>query len=397
MPDGLTEEGLRLLRMALDQGVRFERVNIMAMDYGEDYPATEPGQMAEYAKEAIEAVNKQLKELFIAYGIPFTGELYDKIGVIPMIGRNDVLNEWFYPEDAKELREFCLEKGVAMVSMWSLNRDKPISEGEPADTQIYLSTKLSPEDYGDDKFVFAKLLVGIQTSENDNSAVSDDNEDSSNQETDTSSSGENTSENSSETDSSTEEESQNTNYSLNLIDYWSGGSQYKVEVDSNNWQMKITLASGEITDIWNAEIEKAEGNTFTIIPAPWFSGSFGFIATGEEPVVTEISLNGVTQEIEQATSNLEWNVTITSDWGDGYVAQVEVKNTGDEPVFNWQLKMKLTSEITSFWGFTPEREDSTTVIVKPADYNRLIPPGGSIQFGFVAQKSGDIPYPQVQK
>jgi len=39
--------------MALDQGVKFEGVNIMAMDYGEDYPATEPGQMAGYAKKLL--------------------------------------------------------------------------------------------------------------------------------------------------------------------------------------------------------------------------------------------------------------------------------------------------------------------------------------------------------
>ena len=425
MPDGLTEDGLNLLRMALEQGVKFERVNIMAMDYGSAYPATEPGQMAYYAERAIESVNEQLKTLFTQYEIPFTGDLYDRIGVIPMIGRNDVLNEWFYPEDAEELRRYCLEKGVAMVSMWSLNRDKPLSEGESPDTQIYLSTKLPPDEYGNGTFVFAKILGGIQTTDNTTSESTENNTTSTTADNNPTSTtvvepSENSTQSESveETETTTEvaednitsqedqnqptptaENSTSGQYSIQLVDSWEGGSQYRVEVNSTQWVMNITIADGEITSIWNAQVESQSGNTYTVIPASWFSGSFGFIVQGPQPVVRSVSFNGVEQTVEtQAdTSSLEWKVNITSDWDTGYVAQITLTNTGSEPITDWQLKMYLTSEITNYWGFVPQREDSTTVIIKPVDYTRVIPPGGEVQFGFVATKGGDIPYPQLQK
>lgn len=78
-----------------------------------------------------------------------------------MIGRNDVLNEYFFKEDAKALLRFCNTNGVKITSEWSLNRDRAIdaNNNESETTQLYKSTKLSLEEYGTGKLEFTKILM----------------------------------------------------------------------------------------------------------------------------------------------------------------------------------------------------------------------------------------------
>jgi hypothetical protein len=110
LPTGLTEIGLNLLRDAKSVGVRIDAVNIMAMDYG-------PGgiDMGEAAIQAIQNTQAQLRQL----------NLKSCIGVIPMIGVNDVEGEVFRQNDARRLVAFTnnTDNGVCITSYWSLDRD----------------------------------------------------------------------------------------------------------------------------------------------------------------------------------------------------------------------------------------------------------------------------------
>ena len=170
MPTGLlSDSGIMILKTALQENVKINMVNLMLMDYGGAFPAEKRNdyQMAAYSIMAIESFNTQLKELLVTKSTEYpaiNGNYYHLIGAIPMIGRNDTLNEWFYPEDIVKLTTFAKEKKLGMLSMWSLNRDLPLTSGESNDLELYKSTKLPDSDYKSafgnaSKFGYAKELL----------------------------------------------------------------------------------------------------------------------------------------------------------------------------------------------------------------------------------------------
>jgi chitinase len=118
LPTGLTQDGLNLLKGAMDHGVRIDMVNIMAMDYGTGVDNN--GQMGLNAIQASEATQQQLANL----------GLNTKIGITPMIGVNDIASEVFKLSDAQALVDYAQhDPDVAMLSMWSVARDNGNSAG----------------------------------------------------------------------------------------------------------------------------------------------------------------------------------------------------------------------------------------------------------------------------
>ena len=125
LPSGLVPSGVNVLKLHLDEGVEIAGINIMTMDYGDSVAPNPDGQMGEYGIQALENLHRQMKAEYQAHGIQKTdAELWSMTGTTPMIGMNDVTTEIFYQQDAKETLAFAKEKGVGMISMWSLNRDK---------------------------------------------------------------------------------------------------------------------------------------------------------------------------------------------------------------------------------------------------------------------------------
>ncbi|MGQ0583323.1 MAG: Calx-beta domain-containing protein [Reyranella sp.] len=118
MPFGLVNSGLNLLRSAMNDGVRVDMVNIMAMDYGQGQDNN--GQMGLSAIQASEATQQQLAAM----------GLDAKIGITPMIGVNDIVSEVFTLADARALLDYAAnDPDVAMLSMWSVARDNGNSAG----------------------------------------------------------------------------------------------------------------------------------------------------------------------------------------------------------------------------------------------------------------------------
>ncbi|MFM7291181.1 MAG: glycosyl hydrolase family 18 protein [Planctomycetia bacterium] len=139
LPDGLTADGLTVVRAALKAGVVLDGVNVMAMDYGE-WAAPTTGanakSMGDYAVLAATATHAQLTGLFAEYGTAFG---WSQLGVTPMIGVNDVLSEVFTPTDAQRLEDFARQKGLGMLAMWSVARDNPGTLGQATATASGLS------------------------------------------------------------------------------------------------------------------------------------------------------------------------------------------------------------------------------------------------------------------
>jgi hypothetical protein len=127
LPTGLTANGLYVLQSALKYGVKISTVNVMAMDYGDSAAPNPAGQMGAYAIDAAKSTFSQLQTL---YGTTLTtSQLWEMVGVTPMIGVNDASDEVFGFSDASELVTFAESVGMGEIAMWSLGRDQEDPSG----------------------------------------------------------------------------------------------------------------------------------------------------------------------------------------------------------------------------------------------------------------------------
>jgi hypothetical protein len=121
MPTGLTYDGRRVVRAAVNNGVRVGVVNIMAMDYFDpslDYD----GKMGAYAIQAARATHAQLTRVYPGRS---DAAVWRMVGVTPMIGVNDDNKEIFTTQNARQLTTFAKQKRLGRLAMWSANRDHP--------------------------------------------------------------------------------------------------------------------------------------------------------------------------------------------------------------------------------------------------------------------------------
>jgi chitinase len=126
LPNGLTSDGLNVIRSAMANGVRIDVVNVMAMDYG-DWAAPNPaGQMGPYAIDAAQATHDQLATL---YPSDTDAQLWRTVGVTPLIGVNDLTNEVFTLSDASKLVSFAQSKNLGRLAFWSATRDRECPGG----------------------------------------------------------------------------------------------------------------------------------------------------------------------------------------------------------------------------------------------------------------------------
>jgi hypothetical protein len=89
--------------------------------------------------------------------------------------------------------------------------------------------------------------------------------------------------------------------------------------------------------------------------------------------------------------------TDASDWGNGYVASVDVTNTGTEVVDGWTLAFSLRRPWQSFgggWNAT-WTADGASLSATNVDWNASIAPGASINVGFVGNYGGPNVLPNL--
>lgn len=164
---------------------------------------------------------------------------------------------------------------------------------------------------------------------------------------------------------------------------WDGNQQISMSITNNgsetvrNWALKFD-GTGEITNIWNAEVCKNDGEiialrnsgyNYEIIPDS--TVEFGFQLWGEELKFPEsIALCNKTID---STDSAEISYEITDSWEDGFIAEISVTNNSDMPLEAWRLSFNGNFEITNFWnanklysedGFLFENNVSTMPIAK---------------------------------
>jgi chitinase len=103
----------------------------MTMNYGASRDVSQ--SMLDAAKSAADAAHDQLSILYQRAGTNLSREqVWKKLGLTPMIGRNDLPGEVFGLDAAEGLKDYALELGIQRLSMWSLNRDAPCASGAQA-------------------------------------------------------------------------------------------------------------------------------------------------------------------------------------------------------------------------------------------------------------------------
>lgn len=129
-PDGLDVDSLEVVEKTLAGGVELAGVNIMTMSFGSGGVRTR--SMSDAVEEAARATHHQLTDLYARTGRQLSDELvWNRMGLTPMIGQNDVRKQVFDLDAAAELNRFARGRGLGRISFWSLNRDRPCAPERP--------------------------------------------------------------------------------------------------------------------------------------------------------------------------------------------------------------------------------------------------------------------------
>ncbi|MDJ0346056.1 cellulose binding domain-containing protein [Streptomyces sp. H10-C2] len=132
LPEGLTADGITLVKSARDAGVTLDVVNVMAMDY---YRATDYGDAAVQAAQSTQA---QLRTL---YPGKTDAQLWAMTGVTPMLGQNDD-GHIFDQTDSRQLVSFAQGKHLGVLGFWETTRDRNACNGA-----LYMCTNVPQTPY----------------------------------------------------------------------------------------------------------------------------------------------------------------------------------------------------------------------------------------------------------
>ena len=140
LPEGLTADGLGVVRSARDAGVAVDLVNVMAMDYY---------RTGDYGNFAVDAANATFAQMKSLYPGRTDAQLWKMVGVTPMVGAND--DGHIYDQaDARQLVAFAQGKHLGMLSFWELGRDKNACTGA-----LYMCTNIPQQPYE-----FSRIFAG---------------------------------------------------------------------------------------------------------------------------------------------------------------------------------------------------------------------------------------------
>ncbi len=207
---------------------------------------------------------------------------------------------------------------------------------------------------------------------------------------------------------------------------WGQGFTAEIEIVNltgvkvSNWRLEFDFAH-EITSIWNGKIVSHTGTHYVISGESYnaaiaASGSvkFGFqgtpggvksptgfkvtgdtvagggtttgAMTGSTTGTTTGSTTGGTTGSSTGGSGSTSGASVAwktdDDWGSGFVGTVTVANAGPGTLSDWQVEVQFSGTITGSWNCKQISRNGNVIRFGPADYNRSVPAGSSVTFGF---------------
>jgi hypothetical protein len=137
LPEGLTAQGVNVVKSAKAAGVNVDVVNVMAMDY--QRPS------GDYGNFAVQAANSTYNQVHSIY----PGRGWGIVGVTPMIGKNDD-GGTFNQGDARQLVNYAKGRHLGVLSFWETTRDRNACTGA-----LYKCTNIKQKPYE-----FSKIFAG---------------------------------------------------------------------------------------------------------------------------------------------------------------------------------------------------------------------------------------------
>ena len=136
LPEGLTADGVNVVKAAKAAGVNVDVVNVMAMDYGRN------GDYGKFATQAAQSTFNQVHGIYPAKG-------WGIVGVTPMIGQNDD-GHIYNQAAARSLVTFAKGKHLGVLAFWETTRDRNACHGA-----LFMCTNINQK-----PFEFSKIFAG---------------------------------------------------------------------------------------------------------------------------------------------------------------------------------------------------------------------------------------------
>ena len=120
-PTGLTADGLAVLQNAVATGTRVDVVNVMTFDY---YLASEPSPLP-MGTDSISAATSTHTQLASVYPHASPARLWALLGITLMPGIDDYPGQTEITQlaDAQQVENFARSHGLALLSIWAVQRD----------------------------------------------------------------------------------------------------------------------------------------------------------------------------------------------------------------------------------------------------------------------------------
>jgi hypothetical protein len=141
LPEGLTADGLNVVRSARDAGVAVDVVNVMAMDYY---------RTGDYGDFAVQAARSTFTQLTSLYPGRSAGQVWRMVGVTPMLGQNDD-SHVYDQNDARQLVSFGNTNHLGLLAFWEMTRDRNACTGA-----LYRCTNIAQAPYE-----FSRIFAGL--------------------------------------------------------------------------------------------------------------------------------------------------------------------------------------------------------------------------------------------
>lgn len=172
-----------------------------------------------------------------------------------------------------------------------------------------------------------------------------------------------------------------------------------------DWKLRLTTRA-TLGNIWNATLQRRDGDVLWLSPQSYnqtiavgqsitlgFQASPGGSQTSVDQVVLEWpgappSPPPETPPAPPAVSAGEVRYQVTSNWGTGFVAQIELKNPSGVALQNWRLRLRLPAEIDNIWNAVILERQGDLYLLGPASWNRTLPAQGTLQLGFQGHPGG---------
>lgn len=199
-----------------------------------------------------------------------------------------------------------------------------------------------------------------------------------------------------------------------------------------NWTLQFKYPA-EIQGMWGAKVSKRQGADYVIVPEDWSrmirpgggQVTLGFqaapggltpeaivfepVIAGDQPAAPPVATNppdpsGITQrpiyggrtDVRAISATAEVDFRVIADWGSGFQAEIVIRNTGDTPLRNWNLGFDMPRRITGMWNAHIVSISGDRLVIDAATepWNRDIPPGGEVRFGFLGAPGAVVGRPQ---